>query len=387
VQNVTMIVNLLLLGGNIGKPGAGVCPVRGHSNVQGQRTVGITEKPAMVPLDKLERQYGFEAPRQTGMSTVEACEAILARKVPVFVALGGNFLRAVPETALMEAAWRELPFTVQISTKLNRNHVIHGKASYILPCLGRIEIDRQRGGEQCVTVEDSTACIHGSRGMAEPASHALRSEPAIVAGIAAATLDPNPRLDWDAWVADYGAIRDAIAETYPDIFHDFNARMWTPGGFRKPVGAAERKWKTESGKANFTVPEGLPGNPDLQGTPATLRLFTVRSDGQFNTTIYSLDDRFRGVYGSRMVVFMGRADMAQRGLAQGDLVSLRCAGGDGVERKVGGLVVVPYDIPQGTIAGYYPECNPLIPLWHHAKESKVPAAKAIDVLVERGSAP
>ncbi|KQQ97111.1 FdhF/YdeP family oxidoreductase [Massilia sp. Leaf139] len=387
VQNVAMIVNLLLLRGNIGKPGAGVCPVRGHSNVQGQRTVGITEKPELAPLDKLKEQYGFEPPRDKGMNTVEACEAILARQVPAFIALGGNFLRAVPETVLMEAAWREIPLTVQIATKLNRNHVIHGKASYILPCLGRIEIDRQRGGEQSVTIEDSTACIHGSRGMAEPAAHTLLSEPAIVAGIAQATLDANPRADWQGWVDDYGRIREAIAETYPDIFHDFNARMWTPGGFRKPVGAAHRVWKTESGKAEFTVPEELQGNPDLKGGPATMRLFTVRSDGQFNTTIYSHDDRFRGVYGSRRVVFMHRADMAERGFAQGELVTLRGAGGDGVAREVGGLAVVPYDIPQGTIAGYFPECNPLIPLWHHAKESKVPAAKAIDVLVERsGSA-
>jgi molybdopterin-dependent oxidoreductase alpha subunit len=383
VQNVAMVVNLLLLRGNIGKPGAGVCPVRGHSNVQGQRTVGITEKPELAPLDKLEEQYGFAPPRMKGMNTVEACEAILARRVPAFIALGGNFLRAVPETVLMEAAWRELPLTVQIATKLNRNHVIHGKASYILPCLGRIEVDRQRGGEQAVTVEDSTACIHGSRGMAEPASPELLSEPAIVAGIAKATLAPNPHLDWDAWVADYGRIREAIGATYPEIFHDFNARMWTPGGFRKPVGAAQRSWKTDSGKAQFTVPEGLAGDPDLQAGPATMRLFTVRSDGQFNTTIYSHDDRFRGVYGSRMVLFMGRADMARRALAAGDIVTLRCAADDGVERQVAGLVLVPYDIPEGTIAGYFPECNPLIPLWHHAKESKVPAAKAIDVIVER----
>ena len=387
VQNVGMIVNLLLLRGNIGKPGAGVCPVRGHSNVQGQRTVGITEKPELAPLDKLKEQYGFEPPRERGMNTVEACEAILAGKVPAFVALGGNFLRAVPETVLMEAAWREIPLTVQIATKLNRNHVIHGRASYILPCLGRIEIDRQRGGEQAVTVEDSTACIHGSRGMAEPASSDLLSEPAIVAGLAKATLDPNPKLDWDAWVADYGRIREAIGETYPDIFHDFNARMWTPGGFRKPVGAAHRVWKTESGRAQFTAPEGLEGDPDLQGAADTMRLFTVRSDGQFNTTIYSHDDRFRGVYGSRMVLFMHRADMSRRALAPGEVVRLTCAADDGVERRVDGLVLVPYDIPPGTIAGYFPECNPLIPLWHHAKESKVPAAKAIDVRVERsGSA-
>ena len=385
VQNVTMMVNLLLLRGNIGRPGAGICPVRGHSNVQGQRTVGITEKPELAPLDQLEKQYGFEAPRDTGMTTVDACEAILKGELQAFIGLGGNFLRAVPETRLMEAAWRELPLTVQIATKLNRNHVIHGKAAFLLPCLGRIEIDRQRSGPQAVTVEDSTSCMHGSRGMAEPAAPDLLSEPAIVAGIAKATLDPNPRVDWDGWVADYAAIRDAIGQTYPEIFRDFNARMWTPGGFRKPLGAAERIWKTESGKAEFTPPDELPGNPDLDGGQDMLRLFTIRSDGQFNTTIYSHDDRFRGVHGSRMVLFMAAADMARYGLAQGDLVALRTAADDGVERRVDGLQVVPYDVPPGCIAGYYPECNPLIPLWHHAKESKVPAAKSVDVLLERSS--
>ncbi len=383
VQNVEMIVNLLLLRGNIGKPGAGVCPVRGHSNVQGQRTVGITEKPELAPLDKLEAQYGFTAPRKTGMNTVEACEAILARKVQAFIGLGGNFVRAVPERVLMEAAWREIPLTVQIATKLNRNHVIHGKASYVLPCLGRIEIDRQAGGPQDVTVEDSTGCMHGSRGRAEPVADTLLSEPAIVAGIAKATLAPNPKLDWDRWVADYGLVREAIAATYPEIFHDFNARMWTPGGFRRPLGAAHRVWKTESGKAHFTAPGTLDGNPDLAGGRATMRLFTVRSDGQFNTTIYNYDDRFRGVQGSRMVLFMARADMARHALREGELVTLRTAADDGVERKVAGLAVVPYDVPEGCIAGYYPELNDLIPLWHHAKESKVPAAKAIDVFVER----
>lgn len=384
VQNVTMIVNLLLLRGNIGKPGAGVCPVRGHSNVQGQRTVGITEKPELAPLDKLKEQYGFEPPRKAGMNTVEACEGILAGKVEAFVGLGGNFVRAVPERGLMEKAWREIPLTVQIATKLNRNHVIHGKASYLLPCLGRIEIDRQAGGEQDVTVEDSTGCMHGSRGRAAPVASTLLSEAAIVAGIAKATLDPNPKVDWDRWVGDYGLVREAIAETYPDIFHDFNARMWTPGGFRRPLGAAHRVWKTESGKAHFTAPEALQGNPDLRGGPQTLRLFTVRSDGQFNTTIYNYDDHFRGVQGSRMVLFMARADVARYSLREGELVSLRTAADDGVERRVDGLAVVPYDVPEGCIAGYYPELNALIPLWHHAKESKVPAAKAIDVILERG---
>lgn len=386
VQNVTMLVNLLLLRGNIGRPGAGICPVRGHSNVQGQRTVGITEKPELAPLDKLKEQYGFEPPREEGMTTIDACEAVLKGELQAFIGLGGNFLRAVPETGLMEPAWRDIPLTVQIATKLNRNHVIHGKDAWLLPCLGRIEIDRQQSGEQAVTVEDSTSCMHGSRGATEPAARTLLSEPAIVAGIAKATLDPNPKVDWDAWVGDYSTIRDAIGETFPAIFHDFNDRMWTPGGFRKPLGAAERVWNTESKRAEFTVPDELQGDPDMEGGEQVLRLFTIRSDGQFNTTVYSNDDRFRGVHGSRMILFMGPTEMQRRGLAEGDLVSLRTKADDGVERRVDRLQIVPYDVPDGCIAGYYPECNPLIPLWHHARESKVPAAKSIDVLLERSAA-
>jgi formate dehydrogenase major subunit len=385
VQNVQMLVNLLLLRGNIGKAGAGICPVRGHSNVQGQRTVGITEKPELAPLDKLAEQYGFEPPRDKGMNTVEACEALRDGKLEALVSLGGNLVRAVPEHALLEPAWRALPLTVHIATKLNRSHLVHGKVSYLLPCLGRIEIDRQNGVEQALSIEDSTGCMHGSRGHAEPAANTLLSEPAIVAGIAKATLDPNPKLDWDAWVADYAKIRDAIAETYPKIFHDFNARMWTPGGFRKPVAAAERKWNTPTGKANFTVPEGLETDPDMPGGPGTLRLFTVRSDGQFNTTIYSLDDRFRGVTGNRMVLYMAHEDMDALGLKDGDTVRASTATHDGVQRVVDGLRVVEYPLPQGCVAGYYPECNPLIPLWHYAKESKVPAAKSIDVRIEVAS--
>jgi molybdopterin-dependent oxidoreductase alpha subunit len=384
VQNVQMLANLLLLRGNIGKPGAGICPVRGHSNVQGQRTVGITEKPELAPLDKLKEQYGFEPPRQKGMNTIEACEGIRDGKVKALVSLGGNLVRAVPEHGLMDAAWRALPLTVQISTKLNRSHLVHGQAAYILPCLGRIEIDRQGNGqgivEQAVSVEDSTGCMHGSRGFAEPAAATLLSEPAIVAGIAKAVLDPNPRVNWDAWVADYSRIRDAIAETYPKIFHDFNARMWTPGGFRKPVAAAEREWNTPTGKANFIVPDSLKVDPDMPDQPDTLRLFTVRSDGQFNTTIYSLEDRFRGAQ-DRMVLFMSRADLDARGLRDGDRVTASTATDDGVERRVEGLRVMEYPVPAGCIAGYFPECNPLIPLWHYAKDSYVPAAKSIPVRI------
>ena len=384
VQNVQMVSNLLLLRGNIGKPGAGICPVRGHSNVQGQRTVGITEKPELAPLDQLKKQYGFEPPRDPGLNTVDACEGVIDGSVTAFVSLGGNFVRAIPDTVRMEKAWQKLRLTVQISTKLNRSHLVHGEISYILPCLGRLEIDNQLSGPQSVAVEDSTGCMHGSRGRAIPASKSLLSEPAIVAGLARAILPQNPHVDWDAWVADYSLVRDAIEITYPDIFKDFNARMWQPGGFRRPLPAAERIWKTETKKANFIVPGSLDENPDLPKTApsaSTLRLFTLRSDGQFNTTIYSDDDRFRGVYGTRMVLFMARRDMARRGLNEGDLVMLATPSEDGLPRTVEGLRVTPYDIPEGCIGGYYPECNPLIALSHHAKGSKVPAAKAIDVLV------
>lgn len=385
VENVQMLVNLLLLRGNIGKPGAGICPVRGHSNVQGQRTVGISEKPELVPLDKLKEQYGFEPPRDKGMNTIEACEAIRDGTVEALVSLGGNLVRAVPDHGQMEQPWRDIPLTVHIATKLNRSHLVHGRDAYLLPCLGRIEIDRQRGGEQAVSMEDSTACMHGSRGRAEPAADTLLSEPAIVAGIAKALLAPNPRLDWDAWVADYGRIRDAIAETYPEIFHDFNARMWTPGGFRKPLAAAKRVWNTDTKKANFTTPAGLKADPDMPSHPDALRLFTVRSDGQFNTTIYSLEDRFRGTE-RRDVLFMAREDMDARGLADGDIVTASTAVDDGVARRVEALRVIEFPVPAGCVAGYYPELNPLIPLWHYAKESKVPAAKSVDiVIVKRGT--
>jgi molybdopterin-dependent oxidoreductase alpha subunit len=382
VENVQMLVNLLLLRGNIGKPGAGICPVRGHSNVQGQRTVGISEKPELVPLDKLKEQYGFEPPRWKGMTTVEACEGIIKREVKAFIALGGNFVRAAPETAALEKAWTRLRLSVQISTKLNRNHLIPGEISYILPCLGRIEIDEQATGPQAVAVEDSTACIHGSKGIAKPAAPDLLSEPRIVAEIAKATLPPNPRVPWDDWVADYSRIRDAIEETYPEDFRDFNARMWQPGGFHRPIAARERRWKTKTGKANFTVPSSLEADLGIAEQDSDIfRLMTVRSNDQFNTTVYGYHDRFRGVKGTRMVLFMNRNDIARLRLAEGDLVRLTTAVDDGVERHVSGLRVTPYDIPEGCCAAYYPECNPLIPVWHHADQSKVPAAKSIPIRI------
>ena len=380
VENVQMVSNLLLLRGNIGKPGAGICPVRGHSNVQGQRTVGITEKPELAPLDKLAQRYSFEPPQRKGLNTVEACAGILEGKVKGFIGLGGNFIRAAPETSLLEAAWRRLPLTVQIATKLNRSHVIHGASAYLLPCLGRIEIDRQLTGPQSVTMEDSTGCIHGSRGVTEPAASTLLSEPAIVAGIAQATVAKRAAINWTRWVNDYATIRDEIAAIYPDIFHDFNRRMWTPGGFRRPVAAAKREWKTPNGKANFVVPQSLIEDPDMsEKGEGILRLMTMRSDDQFNTTVYTLNDRFRGIFGTRLVLLMHPEDIADLGFVDGDEVTAATVADDGQARVVKNLRVTPYNIPKGCAAGYFPECNPLVPLWHHAKDSFVPAAKSIPI--------
>ncbi|MEX3759598.1 FdhF/YdeP family oxidoreductase [Paraburkholderia phenoliruptrix] len=382
VQNVRMVCNLLFLRGNIGKPGAGPSPVRGHSNVQGQRTVGITEKPELAPLDKLASQFSFEPPRKKGLNTVEAFEAMLKGEVKGVFNLGGNLVRSVPDRMRIEPAWRGLRLNVNVATKLNRSHLVHGEISYILPCLSRIEIDRQAGGEQAVSMEDSTACMHGSRGVAEPASEHIRSEPYIVAGIAKATLGTRFNVDWDAWRDDYSVVRDEIAKTYPEIFRDFNQRMWTPGGFHKPLPARERQWKTKSGKAEFIVPKALGEDPDMpEREPDALRLMTLRSDSQFNTTIYSLEDRFRGVKGSRMVVLMNKDDMSASGLSEGDKIGLQTIADDGFDRRVNGLSVKAYDIPRGCIAGYYPECNPLLPLWHYAEESKVPGAKSIPVRI------
>ena len=382
VQAVQQIVNLLLLRGNIGKPGAGVCPVRGHSNVQGQRTVGISEKPHMVPLDRMRDQFGFEPPRDTGVNTVEACEAIIDGRMRGFIGLGGNFLRAVPERSLMEPAWQRLRLNVQVATKLNRNHLVPSEVNYLLPCRGRIEIDEQATGKQAVAIEDTSSCIHGSRGMREPASPHLLSEPAIIAGIARATLPHNPKLDWDAWVGDYSLVRDAIAESYPKDFHDFNQRLWEPGGFFRGNAARSRHWNTDTGRANFAVPDSLDEDEDMPGEgPQVFRLMTLRSNDQFNTTIYGYDDRFRGVNGTRMVVFINRLDMDRLGLTEGQMVGLQTVASDGVDRTMQGFRVTPYNIPEGCLGAYYPETNVLLPVWHYALESKVPAAKSIPVRI------
>jgi molybdopterin-dependent oxidoreductase alpha subunit len=381
-ETVQTMVNLALMRGNIGVPGAGICPVRGHSNVQGQRTVGITEKPWMVPKDKIKSRFGIDVPEKKGVAIVEACEKIIDGSVRAVVMLGGNLVRSVPDHRRVHPAWRKLRLTVNILTKLNRSALVHGEVSYILPCLGRIEIDQQASGQQAVAMEDSTGCMHGSWGQVEPASPHLLSEPRIIAELAKAAAPSKSTVPWDDWVADYGKVRDAVAATYPDIFHDFNARMWTPGGFHRPLAARHRKWNTKTGKANFIVPKSLASDIDTRPEQRDIvQLITLRSNSQFNTTIYSYDDRFRGIYGSRQVVMMHTNDIDRFGLREGSLVTLSTAVDDGVERKVGGLRVVRYDIPEGCIAGYYPECNPLLPLWHHEEKSKTPAAKSIPVRV------
>jgi molybdopterin-dependent oxidoreductase alpha subunit len=370
--------------GNIGKAGAGIFPVRGHSNVQGQRTVGITEKPELAPLDQLGKQYSFEPPRIKGLDTVETCRGILDEKVSAFIGLGGNFIRAVPETVAMEEAWRKLPLTAQIFTKLNRSAVVHGREAFLLPCLGRIEIDRQRSGKQFVTIEDTTGRFHASHGQVEPAAPNIRSEPRIVARLANATLPANGNVDWEGWSNNYALVRDAIAETYPQIFANFNARIATPKGFDRPIPARERKWKTKSGKANFIAPSCLSEDPDLpRRREGVLTLITVRSNDQFNTTVYGYEDRLRGIYGTREVVLMNEADMKSLGIADGEIVDLVGDAGDSVERVVCGFRATRYDIPRGSCAGYYPECNPLLPLWHHAMRSHVPAAKSIPVRIRK----
>ncbi len=379
-ENVAMLVNLLLLRGNIGREGTGISPVRGHSNVQGQRTVGIAEKPEEVPLDKLAEQFGFEPPRGKGLNTVEACEGMLSGEVRAFIGLGGNFVRAIPDHDRMEEAWARMRLTVQVATKLNRSHLVHGEVAYLLPCLGRTEEDRQAAGPQAVTMEDTFSCIHGSQGRRAPASEHLRSEVAIVAGLAQATLAPNPRVPWAAWTGDYGLIRDAIAETYPEYFHDFNARMWTPGGFYRGNSARERVWKTESGKAEFVAPAMLAATGFAEA-PGRYRLITMRSNDQFNTTIYGYSDRMRGIEGTRTVLLINPAEMRRTGLEPGQVVSLVSDAGDGIAREVRGLTVTPFPLPDGCLGGYFPEMNPLMALSHHDERSKTPAAKSVPVRI------
>ena len=378
--NVAMLVNLLLLRGNIGRPGAGCCPVRGHSNVQGQRTVGIAEKAHLVPLDTIDELFGITAPRDDGYNIVEATEALFAGKVRATICLGGNLLRAIPDQEKLERAWATQDLSVMVSTKLNRSHLFPAKHAYILPCTGRYETDQQAGGIQTVTTEDSFSMINGSIGHRKPVSAEAKSELAIVTGIAKATIAPNPKLKWDEWTGDYGLVRDLIEKTYPDDFRDYNKRMYQAGGFYRGNGAHERIWKTESGKAVFTTPGEL-NALGFQDKPGRYRLITMRSNDQFNTTIYGYSDRFRGIEGTRDVLLMNPEDIAAAGFTNGQMVRLIGDADDGVDRQLGGLTLTAYKIPSGTIAGYYPECNVLIPIGLHDELSKTPASKSVPVRI------
>jgi formate dehydrogenase major subunit len=378
-DNVQQMVNLLLLRGNFGRPGAGICPVRGHSNVQGDRTMGIDEKPKPALLDALKKAFGFEPPRAHGHNVVDAVQAMVDGRAKVFIGHGGNFVRAVPDWTAAEAAMRRLRLTVAVSTKLNRGHLVHGEKALILPALARSDIDMQAGGRQSVTVEDSMSMVHASSGLVEPPSEHLKSEVAIVSGMAKATL-PDCGIDWDSFVADYNRIRDKIEEVFPDLFADFNKRIRQPGGFHLTIPPRQRVWNTATGRANFLVFPGVDEDPPVTD-PAMLRLATLRSHDQYNTTIYSLDDRYRGVFGGRMVVFMNEADMQARGIAEGDEVEIESLAEDGKRRVVGGFWAKPHSIPAGSIGAYYPETNPLLPLAYHDLKSGTPAAKSIPVLV------
>ncbi len=385
-QNVQQMANLMLLRGNIGRIGAGIAPIRGHSNVQGDRTVGITEKPDQALVDAIQRTFGFEFPLTHGHDAVEAVRAIRDGRSRALVCLGGNLAVAMSDPVATFAAMRQLDLVVHIATKLNRSHLIPAKQAFMLPCLGRTELDVQAGGVQSVTVEDSMSMVHASQGGLKPASEHLLSEPAIVAGIAMATL-PDSKVDWPSMVADYDHIRDAIEAVFP-IFGDYNRRVREPGGFRLYVGASVRDWGGDGRKANFLVAPGI--NEDLLDTrPDTLTMTTIRSHDQYNTSIYGYDDRYRGISGRRDVVFMNAEDLKARGLAHGDRIDIesRMATTGGDAHHVHGFIAVQYDLPRGSTAMYYPEGNCLVSLDSHDPTSGTPAYKSIPVLIRAARDP
>ena len=373
------VAKLLLLKGNFGKPGAGISPIRGHSNVQGDRTVGVDEKPTQAYLDRVRDVFGFEPPREDGHHTVESVAAMERGEAKVFIGLGGNFVRAVPDTDRSYAAMRKLALTVAITTKLNRGHLVHGRDALILPVISRSEAIRTTAGEQFVTIEDSMANVTASRGILEPASPHLLAEVEIVCRMARAAL-PASKVPWESYIDDYHAIRDKIAEVYPEIYTGFSERIRDPKGFHLDVPPRRRVWPTPNGKANFLPFPGLDVNAPI-ADPMMLRLATVRSHDQFNTTVYSYNDRYRGVYNDRMVVFMNAEDRLERGLEPACAVTLETISEDGVGRRVEGLTVLDYPMPRGSVAGYYPELNPLLPLDYYDKISGTPAAKSIPVCV------
>lgn len=384
VDTVREITNLQLLFGQLGKKGAGLCPVRGHSNVQGNRTMGIDEKPAKAFLDALGNHFNFEPPRAAGHNTVEALNAMLRDEVKVLIALGGNLAAAAPDSPRTEEAMSRCGLTVHISTKLNRSHLVPGHDGLILPTLGRTERDLQATGNQFITVEDSFSMVHASEGIGIPLAETQRSETWIVAGIAEAVLG-DEKVKWRELAGDYNLIREHIAATIPG-FADFNAKCDIPGGFYLGNAAAELRFNTASQKAEFNasaLPTSLFPNLD-QDVPFTLQ--TLRSHDQYNTTIYGLDDRYRGVFGQREVVFINPDDMADLGFTEGQNVDIETLWNDGITRRVSGFKLVPYNIPRGNLAAYYPETNPLVPLNSFGDDSGTPTSKSVPVKLELSGA-
>ena len=395
VATIQMLSNLMLMRGNIGRPGAGLCPVRGHSNVQGDRTVGIEEQPTAAFLDRLRQVYGFEPPHHHGHDVVATIAAMEQGTVKVFIGLGGNFAVATPDTPRTFAALRSCALTVQIITKLNRSALVHGRAALILPTLGRTEIDLRQGLAQGVTVEDSMSMVHVSYGRNTPASPELLSEVAIVSRMAEATLGAGEGqgrhgLRWPAWRDDYALIRDEIEKVFDD-FHDYNQRIAVPGGFHLTVAPRHRTWHTASGKAQFAV-HAVPRDTPIsrareQHGERLLVMMTTRSHDQYNTTIYALDDRYRGVFGMRRVIFIHPDDIAMLGMRAGDWVDVKSVWDDGAERRADGFMLVAYDIPRGCVAAYYPETNALVPLDSVADGAGTPTSKSIPVLLFPGRMP
>lgn len=375
VANIQEIVNLMLLRGQIGKPGAGLCPVRGHSNVQGDRTVGISERPSAAFLDRLGEEFDFEPPRNHGFDTVKAIQAMHDGQAKVFFALGGNFLSATPDTEFTAVALRRCRLTAHVSTKLNRSHLITGDSSLILPCLGRTEIDEQSTGPQFVSTENSMGVVQMSRGSLAPASPELLSEPQIVARLARATLEHRTTVNWEELAGNYDKIREVVERVVPG-FDDYNARVRKPGGFYLPNTARNRIFNTASGKAQFTMHE-LPQH-DLG--PDQFLMMTIRSHDQFNTSVYSLNDRYRGISNGRRVVFLNQEDISAAGLHARQVVDL-VSHFEGEERLARRFVVVPYDIPRRCAATYFPEANVLVPVRSVAAKSNTPASKSVVISI------
>ena len=381
-QNVQQIANLLLMRGNIGKPGAGICPLRGHSNVQGDRTVGITEIPPQSLLDSLEKVFGFRPPQKHGHGAIEAIKAMRDGKAKALLCLGGNLAEAISDPQVTFPAMRNLDLVVHMATKLNRSHLLLGKHNYLLPVLGRTETDVQATGAQSVTVEDSMSMVHASRGSLDPASPHLKSEPALVASLAKATL-PDSVVDWSAMAADYSRIRDAIEAVFP-AFENFNERIKHPGGFRLHNAASERVWLTPSGRAQFKVMQGI--NEDPRSLKChDLVLTTLRSHDQYNTTLYGLNDRYRGVTGRRDVLFINAEEAEKRQLRVGDRVDLMALDPDGnpTSHQMKNLTIVIIDMAPGSVGAYYPEANVMVPLDSHDTKSGIPAYKSIPISMTR----